>query len=168
LNRHARIKDGNEPPSSETGGLQVVTYKIEQIAVFLANGIDRLADLTSLLAENGINIRSLFLADTAAYAILRLIVNDTEKAKQVLTEGGFTIGRNDVLAIEVPDRPGATASALQTIKKHGLELEYMYAFAQGGGESALIIFRFSQPDTAISVLRAAGLRLLTNEEAYAL
>lgn len=143
-------------------------FKIEQIAIFLEDGSERLSCLTSLLAENGINIRSLFLADTAAYAILRLIVNDTEKAKQVLQEGGFTVGRNDVVAIEVPDRPGGTASVLQIINKQGLELEYMYAFAQGGGESALIIFRFADPDAAIAALKAAGLRLLTREEAYAL
>lgn len=143
-------------------------YKVEQIAVFVENGNDRLADITNLLAENGINIRSLSLADTAAYAILRLIVNDAEKTKQVLKEGGFTVGRNDVLVIEVPDRPGGTASVLQTIKEQGLHIEYMYAFAQGNGESALIIFRFTDPDGAIAVLIEAGLRLLTREEVYAL
>ncbi|MDA8164653.1 MAG: ACT domain-containing protein, partial [Desulfobacteraceae bacterium] len=118
-------------------------YKVEQIAVFLENGYERLAEVTSLLAENGINIRSLSLADTAAYAILRLIVNDAEKAKQVLKEGGFTVGRNEVLVIEVTDRPGGTASVLQTILDQGLHIEYMYAFAQGNGERALIIFRFA-------------------------
>jgi hypothetical protein len=147
--------------------LNVENYKVEQIAVFLENAFDRMADITSLLAENGINIRSLSLADTAAYAILRLIVNDVDNTKQILKEAGFTIGENDVLIIKVPDRPGGTASVLQTIKKHGLNIEYMYAFAQGG-ESALIIFRFADPDEAISTLSKAGLRLLTREEAYAL
>jgi hypothetical protein len=143
-------------------------YKVEQIAVFLENGYDRLAEITNLLAENGINIRSLSLADTAAYAILRLIVNDAEKTKKILKEGGFTVGRNDVLVIEVPDRPGGTASVLQTIKEQGLPIEYMYAFAQGNGESALIIFRFADPDGAIETLIKTGLRLLTSEEVYAL
>jgi hypothetical protein len=148
--------------------LTVDNYKVEQIAIFLEDGFNRLADVTSLLAENGINIRILSLADTAAYAILRLIINDTEKAKQILKEGGFTIGGNEVLVIEVPDRPGGTASVLQIIKKNKLEIEYMYAFAQGNGESALIIFRFADSDAAIKVLSTAALRLLTSEEVYAL
>ncbi|MEJ2033767.1 MAG: amino acid-binding protein [Deltaproteobacteria bacterium] len=143
-------------------------YKVEQIAIFMKNGYDRLAEVTNLLAENGINIRALSLADTAAYAILRLIVNDAEKTKQVLDESGFTVGGNDVLVIEVPDRPGGTASVLQTIKEQGLHIEYMYAFAQGNGESALIIFRITNPEEAIAALTKAGLRLLTREDVYAL
>ena len=150
------------------GTIIVDNYNVEQIAVFLENGFERLTEVTNLLAENGINIRALSLADTAAYGILRLIVNDTEKAKQILNEGGFTVRGSEVLVIEVPDRPGGTASVLQTIKEKGLQIEYMYAFAQGNGESALIIFRFADPSSAIDILTKAELRLLTSEEVYAL
>jgi hypothetical protein len=167
------IKKWSTPTSGERRettheALNMDNHKVEQIAIFLEDGFNRLADVTSLLAENGINIRILSLADTAAYAILRLITNDTEKAKQVLREGGFTIGGNEVLVIEVPDRPGGAASVLQIIKESDLKIEYMYAFALGNGESALIIFRFADSDAAIRVLSAAELRLLTSEEVYAL
>jgi hypothetical protein len=145
----------------------VDNYKVEQITVFLEGGINQLADVASLLAENGINIRLLSLDETTVFAILRLIINDTGKAKQILKEGGITTGTNEVLVIEVPDRPGGTASVLQTIKENGLEIEYMYAFAQGG-ESALIIFRFTDLERSIKILLDAGLRLLTSEEVYAL
>ena len=83
--------------------------KVEQISVFLENKSGRLAEVTGILASSGINIRALSLADTADFGILRLIVNDREKTKAVLKENGFTVGKTEVVAIEVPDRPGGLA-----------------------------------------------------------
>ena len=142
--------------------------KVEQIAIFLENRSGRLAELTNVLAENGINIRALSLADTADFGILRLIVNDTEKAKAVLRQNGFTVGKTEVLVVEVADKPGGLASVLQLIKETGLNVEYMYAFTQKSGESGLIIFRFDDTDAAIEALTKAGIRILTGEEVYAI
>jgi len=142
--------------------------KVEQIAIFLENRSGRLAEITSILAQNGINIRALSLADTADFGILRLIVNDTEKAKNILKENGFTVGKTEVLVVEVPDKPGGLAGALQALKSAGLNIEYMYAFAQKSGESGLIIFRFDDLDPAINILQEAGIRVLTGEEVYAI
>ncbi|KKL06174.1 hypothetical protein LCGC14_2598680, partial [marine sediment metagenome] len=86
--------------------------KVEQISVFLENKSGRLADVTSVLAEAGINLRALSLADTADFGILRLIVNDTERAKQVLKDNGFTVGLTEVVAVEVEDKPGGMAFEL--------------------------------------------------------
>jgi len=80
--------------------------KVEQISIFLENKSGRLADVADVLAQAGINIRALSLADTTDFGILRLIVNNTEKAKQVLKNGGFTVGKTEVIAVEVSDRPG--------------------------------------------------------------
>lgn len=142
--------------------------KVEQLAVFLEDGAERLAEVTAVLAENGISIRALSLADTAAFAILRMIVNDTEKSKKILQERGFTVGKNEVLVIEVPDKPGGLASVLDSVKTNGLNLEYMYAFVHKTGDSGLIIFRFTEPDHAIKVLEKDGVRVLSGEEVYAI
>lgn len=142
--------------------------KVKQIAIFLENKSGRLAEITSILAEKGINIRAMSLADTADFGILRLIVNDTESARTVLKEKGFTVGTTEVIVVEVADKPGGLAGVLQTLKKHDINIEYMYAFTQKSGETGLIIFRFEKIDEAIATLAASGVRLLSGEEVYAI
>jgi hypothetical protein len=142
--------------------------KVEQIAIFLENKSGRLADISHTLSEHNINIRALSLADTADFGILRLVVNDTEKAKKFLKENGFTVGIAEVLAVEVPDRPGGLDSILQVIKKAEMNVEYMYAFTRQSGNSALLIFRFDDIDTAIKVFQAANIRILSGKEVNSL
>ncbi len=142
--------------------------KVEQISIFLENKSGRLADVTGVLAREGINIRALSLADTADFGILRLIVNNREKVKKVLKENGFTVGLTEVVALEVPDRPGGLAGILSALNGEGINVEYMYAFVQKSGENAIIIFRFDEVDRAIEVLNKSGCRVLTGDEVYAL
>ncbi len=142
--------------------------KVEQIAIFLENKSGRMADITAILAQNGINIRAMSLADTADFGILRLIVNDTDKARTVLKDSGFTVGTTEVLVTEVGDKPGGLAHVLEVIKDADLNIEYMYAFTQKSGETGLIIFRFDELDRAIDILAKANIRLLSGEEVYAI
>jgi len=142
--------------------------KVEQISIFLENKSGRLADVASVLAHAGINIRALSLADTTDFGILRLIVNDTEKAKQVLKENGFTVGKTEVIAVEVFDRPGGLADILTIMKDNGINVEYMYAFVQRSGGNAIIIFRFDELEKAIETLQKGGIKILKGEEIYAL
>lgn len=142
--------------------------RVEQISIFLENKSGRLADVADVLAKAGINIRALSLADTADFGILRLIVNNTEKAKEVLKENGFTVGKTEVVAIEVPDRPGGLGGILNALKGEEINVEYMYAFVQKSGENAIIIFRFDDIGKAIVVLQRAGVRILKGEEVHAL
>ncbi len=142
--------------------------KVEQISIFLENKSGRLAEVTGTLSSAGINIRALSLADTADFGILRLIVNDTDKAKAVLKQNGFTVGKTDVVAIVVPDRPGGLAGILAQLDRAGINVEYMYAFVQRSGDNAIIIFRFDELDKAIAALTKAGVRVLKGEEVYAL
>jgi len=142
--------------------------KVKQIAVFLENKSGRLADISHILAENAINIRALSLADTADFGILRLVVNDTNKAQLVLKENGFTVGITDILAVEVPDKPGALDSILQVVHKAGLNVEYMYAFTKKSGQSGMLLFRFDDQDAAAAVFQKAGFRLLSDDEVHAL
>jgi hypothetical protein len=140
---------------------------VEQITVFLENRSGRLADVAALLAEAGVNIRAASLADAADFGILRLIVNDTEKARQVLKEHGFTVSKTHVLAVAVPDQPGGLAQILAAIRNSRLNVEYMYAFVHKRAVDATIIFRFDDIDQALASLQSAGLRLLSGEEIYA-
>jgi len=142
--------------------------RVEQISIFLENKSGRLAEVAGVLARAGVNIRALSLADTTDFGILRLIVNDTEKAKKVLKENGFTVGKTEVLAVEVPDRPGGLANILNAMRDAGINVEYMYAFVQKSGGNAIIIFRFDELDKAISALQKAGIRILKGEDVYAL
>ena len=141
--------------------------KVEQISIFLENKSGRLADVASVLAQAGINIRALSLADTTDFGILRLIVNDTEKAKQVLKDNGFTVGKTEVIAVEVLDKPGGLADILNIMKNNGINVEYMYAFVQKSGGNAIIIFRFDELEKAIGTLQKGGIRILKGEEVYA-
>jgi len=138
--------------------------RVEQIAVFLENKSGRLAEITSIIAENGVNIRALSVADTADFGILRLIVDDVEKAQNALKEKGFTVGKTNVLAVEVSDEVGGLARVLRSIEKAGLNVEYMYAFVNKSGENAVLIFRFEDMDKAIDSLLAGGYTLLTGKQ----
>jgi len=140
--------------------------KVEQLTVNLGESPGRLTEVTNILAKNCINIRVLSMSDGSAPATLRMIVNDTGKAKQILQENGFNVGEIEVLVLEVPDKPGGLASALDAIKGSGVNLEYMYAFSQRGGESGLLIFRFDNQGTALEVFQKAGLHILSGEEVY--
>lgn len=142
--------------------------KLEQLSIFLENRSGRLAEITGVLAQAGINIRALSLADTADFGILRLVVNQTARAVQVLRERGFTVATNEMVALEVPDRPGGLWAILRALEAARINVEYMYAFVHKATENAVVIFRFDEPDRVAVVLREAGVRVLSGEEVYAL
>ena len=142
--------------------------KVEQISIFLENKPGGLEEVTRILKDSGINIRTLSLADTTDFGILRLIVNDVDRASQVLKEQGFRISRTIVVAVEVPDRPGGLHGILEVLSKNGINVEYLYAFVERSGEHAVIIFRFDAPDKAIDVLQKNGLTVLPGAKLYGL
>jgi hypothetical protein len=142
--------------------------KVEQISIFLENKSGRLAEVAGVLAAAGVNIRALSLADTTDFGILRLIVDQNDQAKKALKESGFTVGKTEVIAVEVPDRPGGLAQILRTLDAAAINVEYMYAFVQRSGDNAILIFRFDELDKAIQVLTQGGIRVLKGQEVYAL
>lgn len=141
---------------------------VEQISIFIENKFGRLAEVTRILGDTGINIRTLSLADTSDFGILRLIVNDAEKAKTVLKERGFTVSKTEVVAVEIPDRPGGLADILQVLDTDGINVEYMYAFVERCGENAVMIFRFDETAKAIATLTAKGFQILSGERLYSI
>ena len=137
--------------------------KVEQISIFIENKSGRLAEVTRVLGEAGINIRTLSLADTSDFGILRLIVDQTDKAKEVLKENAFTVSKTEVVAVKVPDRPLGLSSILQVLDSGKINVEYMYAFVERSGEDAVIIFRFDDIEGAIQTLTENGITVLKGE-----
>jgi hypothetical protein len=142
--------------------------RAEQISVFLENKAGRLAEVTGILAEAKVNIRALALADTSDFGVLRLIVDNNEKAVEALKNRGFTVGRTDVLAVEVEDRPGGLHSILDLLNEAGINVEYMYAFVQHSGENAVMIFRFDHIDEAVRVLEKNNVKVINGSKVYTL
>lgn len=134
---------------------------VEQISVFLENKAGRLMEVTKTLSEARVNIRALSLADTSDFGILRLIVDDTDKAQSVLKEKGFTIGKTGVVAVEVDDQPGGLQAILEVFQSAGVNVEYMYAFVQKNSENATLIFRLDRTETALDELKKHNIKVLT-------
>jgi hypothetical protein len=142
--------------------------KVEQISIFLENRPGALEGVTKVISDAKINIRALSLADTSDFGILRLIVNDVETARKILKEKGYTVKRTEVVAVEVPDRPGGLHSIMQALSDKGINVEYMYAFVERSGQNAIIIFRFEPIDKAIAVLVESGFSVLPGEKVYSM
>ena len=137
---------------------------IQQISIFVENKAGRLAEVVGLLAEHQIDLRALSLADTSDFGILRIIVNDGEKASAVLTEAGCIYTVSDVLAVAIQDKPGGMAGVLKLLGEAGISLEYTYAFIARSGDTAYMICRVDDNEGAIAVLTAAGIRLIGQSE----
>ena len=117
------------------------------------------------LAAAGIDLLTMSLADTSSFGILRFIVRDPERARQVLESAGMVARVSEVVTVEVENKPGGLAKVLAAIDAAGLGVEYMYDFgAASRGGKAAIIFRFEDPDAALAVLQAAGVRVMSSEE----
>ncbi len=142
--------------------------RIQQLSVFLENKPGRLSSVCRALAEAGINLITLSLADTRQFGILRLIVADWQRARQVLEECGCAVTITDVLAVEVEDKPGGLAAVLSLVETAGISVEYMYAFAMKAGENAMLVFRFDQMDRAVEVLQAGGVNVLEPSRLFSL
>lgn len=142
--------------------------RAEQISVFLENKAGRLAEVTSILAEAEVNIRALALADTSDFGVLRLIVSDNQKAVTALKNRGFTVGKTNVVAVEVEDRPGGLHSILDMLHKAGINVEYMYAFVTQSGDNAVMIFRFDNTDEAVKVLLENDQKVINGSSVYTL
>lgn len=140
--------------------------KLHQLSLFLENKPGQLNEPCRLLADAGVNIRTLSLADTERFGILRMIVSDWQRAAAVLKEAGYLASATEVVAVEVADRPGGLSEILDALGNSGVNIEYMYAFTFGRCDRAVLIFRFDNPDGAIALLQAAGINVVGSVEVY--
>jgi hypothetical protein len=137
---------------------------IHQLSLFLENQPGKAVEPCRLLARAGVNIRTLTIADTQQFGILRLIVSDWERGQELLRAAGYVVNETEVVAVEVDDRPGSLAGLLETLEPSGVNIEYMYAFTFGRDGRAIMIFRFDRADVAVEHLRAAGVNVLSDLE----
>ena len=134
--------------------------------MFLENKPGRLSEPCHLLADAGINILTLSVADTQQFGILRLIMREWERAKEVLEQSGCVVNVTEVVATEVEDKPGGLTAILDIIEEANLNIEYMYAFTFRSGDKAVIVFRFNNPDLAIQALQAKNINVIDSVELY--
>ena len=134
---------------------------LKQLSVFIENKRGRLSDVTGYLAEAGINIHALCIADTTNFGILRLIVQDAEKAKRVLKDKGLTVKTTEVVAVSLTHQPGSLAGVLKNLDSAGISIEYMYAFtSRAAGYDAMVVFCLSDQENAMGRLAESGIKLV--------
>ncbi|MGQ9663283.1 MAG: ACT domain-containing protein [Kiritimatiellia bacterium] len=140
--------------------------KINQLSLFLENKPGHLSAICRTLARANINIWTLSLADTEQFGILRIIVEDWQRARKVLEDAGFVVNVTEVVAMVVEDRPGGMAEILEILEKARTNIEYAYAFTFHKGDKAVLVFRFDNPDEAIRILQAHGKNVLDSVELF--
>jgi hypothetical protein len=141
--------------------------KLMQISLFVENKPGSMTKPARILAEAGIDISTLMLADSKDYGILRLLTRDWEKAKAVLEKAAITVKVTEVLAVEIEDRPGGLVKIFEILERLGLNVAYMYAFTESRGDKAVVIFRFENPDAAIAALSKEGVGLVEAPKLFA-
>ena len=140
--------------------------KVKQLSLFLENKPGSLSRPIKLLAKAKLNVLTLSLADTQQFGILRLVVRDWEKAKQVLDKDGFVVKVSDLVAVEVADEPGGLADILETLEKAGANLEDMYGFTLKQESKGVLAFRFDDPDRAIAALQQKGINPVASVDLF--
>jgi hypothetical protein len=130
---------------------------IKQISVFLENSAGRLGEVTRVLAEGGINIRAISIADTADFGILRLIVNKSDEGVNVLMKAGYTTRVSDVVAVEIEDSPGSLAKVMELFQKTNVNIEYLYASLEGKAGKAVVIFKLEDHQKGLQIIKENGL-----------
>ena len=139
---------------------------VKQISIFVENQTGLLSEVTSVLSENNINLRALSIADTSDFGILRVIVEDVEKAAEILKAHGDTYTVTEVLAVKMKDEAGGLAGILKVLAEAGIALEYAYAFLlQKVGEACLVV-RVADNAAAEAALQAAGIGIAAQEELF--
>ncbi|HXK37155.1 MAG: amino acid-binding protein [Planctomycetes bacterium RBG_13_60_9] len=138
--------------------------KITQISVFLENRKGRLYEVCSLLGQHDVNIRALTIAETESFGVLRIVVDKSDVAIKLLRENQFVANFTDVVAIEVPDKPGGLASILKVLSDNDVNIEYMYGFVEKFSDKALLVMRFEDVDFAQQILAKHNIRIVAEKD----
>ena len=139
---------------------------IKQISVFLENKQGRLAFIAEVLAKNSINIRALSLADTTNFGILRLIVNEPDRAEKILKDEGFTVSLTEVVSVALTDTPGGLVEILKILEEASMDVEYLYAFVGTKVNNAYVVLKVTDNNRTVECLKEHGYGLLDPDEVY--
>ena len=137
---------------------------INQISVFLENKSGRLADVTKVLSDAQVNIRAMTIADQADFGILRIVVNDTDKACRAFEKSGFTVRLTKVLGIEIEDRPGGLHNVMEIFKNNSVNIEYLYASVENKKDKAVVIFMVGDVDLGLKIVKENSLVAISEKD----
>jgi len=132
---------------------------VKQLSVFIENKAGRVSEVTDQLGRAGVNIRGFSVSDTADYGIVRLVVNEPERALEVLRDAGFAVKSNDVLCVELPDHPGGLASILKIVSGAGVNIEYVYSLI-----GTYVVINVADIERAVGLLRDKPVTLVSQED----
>lgn len=133
---------------------------IKQVSVFVENKQGALWEITDALSKKGVNMQALTLADTADFGIMRMIVTDTEKARDALVELGYLVKVNEVVAVEMENKPGALAEIVAVLGEAEMSIEYIYAFVAVCGKNARVVIRVNDNEKAEALLADKGIKVV--------
>ena len=137
---------------------------INQLSIFVENKTGTIAEITKKIADAGISIRALSVAETQGYGILRLIVSDVETAKNILSTDNCVVSITKVIAVEIPDTPGGLSNVLKLVSENGINVEYLYAFIAVSGKHAYVVLRVEDNEKAVKILSENNIALVTQAE----
>ena len=140
---------------------------VKQLSVLAENKKGSLKEILTVIADAGIDLRSISVADSERYGIFRMIVSDPEKAVEALSAAGFTSRTNEVVAVSIPDEPGSLLHLLNVLEKADVNLEYMYSIINSEAGSAYMVLRVDDNDWTESILKKEEVTLLTEEQVKA-
>ncbi|WP_296789762.1 acetolactate synthase [uncultured Methanobrevibacter sp.] len=140
--------------------------KIKQLSIFLQNRMGSLSKPLEVLSENGINIRAMCMADTSEFGILRLVVDDPLKGKEVLEENNFLVKITEIIGVEMNDTPGGLTDVLKVIKDNEIDLEYLYAFTHDKVDKAILLLHAEDINKLIKVIEDNGIVIVPSAEVY--
>jgi hypothetical protein len=132
---------------------------VKQLSVFIENKAGRVSEVTDVLGAAGVNIRGFSVSDTADYGIVRLVVNDPDRGRDVLHGAGFAVKVNDVLCVELPDHPGGLAGVLKVVSGAGVNIEYVYSLI-----GTYVVINVADIERAIGLLKGKPVTLVTQED----
>ena len=137
---------------------------VYQISVFLENRAGQLAEITGILADKGVDLRAVSIAETADYGILRMIVDDAQKTTAILMEHGYLMSMTPVQVVAVSDQPGGLSPVLSALAEGQIDIEYMYSLFTHVAGKSYIVFRVAEAEKFVAVLAEHGIALCTGEE----
>ena len=139
---------------------------VTQISVFLENKTGQLAEVTRWMAQHGVNLRAVSIADSQDFGILRVIAENPEQMLKNLSDEGYTAIATQVLAVALPDKPGSMAKILGVLSEANVAVEYTYAFISRREQEAIMIFRVDDNNVAQTALSSAGIRVVSQQEIF--
>nr|WP_082706368.1 acetolactate synthase [Methanobrevibacter sp. YE315] len=144
----------------------MMNMRIKQLSIFLQNRMGSLSKPLEVLSENDVNIRAMCMADTSEFGILRLVVDDPEKGREVLEENNFLVKITEIIGVEMNDAPGGLTSVLKVIKDNEIDLEYLYAFTHDKENKAILLLHADEIERLSDVLKDNNIPIVPSEEVY--